>query len=113
MSKEKVIAIVKNVVISFFIFSCGFIATMLPIINQSERLTTEMININMEVTKHVNFLGINIMKFQSIAKGEIFEIQISRTSLFEYIPFITGFGLLILVWILTFLTKKAIHKNRN
>lgn len=64
-------------------------------------------------SKDVSIFGLNVVEFVSTESGEINNIDVVKTQLYNYILFIIGLLLVLLSMILTLLIKKYVNKSRT
>lgn len=112
MSRQQVIGVIKYLSIVFLVFMTGFIGTLLLIIKKTGDMTTAVVNANKETMEIVRVFGVNIMQFQSIYKNGAYEISITKNDIYYYFPFVVGSILLLIVCILTIVTKKILQERK-
>ncbi|RGC47147.1 hypothetical protein [Absiella sp. AM29-15] len=108
MNKNMLIKILKIIVMAIIVFLVGFIGTIALIIKRSYDMTAAMVNIQEETVQTVKLFGIKVEEFRSIYNNGGYEITIVKNMMYDYLPFIVGFILLIVVIVMTIITKKLI-----
>lgn len=93
---------------AIIVFLVGFIGTIALIIKRSYDMTAAMVNIQEETVQTVKLFGIKVEEFRSIYNNGGYEITIVKNMMYDYLPFIVGFILLIVVIVMTIITKKLI-----
>lgn len=108
LNKNMLIKILKIIVMAIIVFLVGFIGTIALIIKRSYDMTAAMVNIQEETVQTVKLFGIKVEEFRSIYNNGGYEITIVKNMMYDYLPFIVGFILLIVVIVMTIITKKLI-----
>lgn len=108
---NKVNKVVKNILLTLFIFSVGFIIAILLVNSLSENAVTSILNQDLVGTNTLNLWGIDILVYQSYhASGQLM-IKIINLPIYRYVPFICGILLVIIAWLMSFVTNKFIKKR--
>lgn len=108
LNKNMLIKILKIIVMAIIVFLVGFIGTIALIIKRSYDMTAAMVNIQEKTVQTVKLFGIKVEEFRSIYNNGGYEITIVKNMMYDYLPFIVGFILLIVVIVMTIITKKLI-----
>lgn len=112
MYQRKISCILKNIVIIFLVFFTGFIGTIVVMSKRVNDLTETIIQAQVEMSDSISFFGLEAVKFVCIEKDGGLSIEIIKSNLYNYLPFISGIVLLILSLLLTLIIKRIMQKNK-
>lgn len=112
MYQQKISCILKNIVIIFLVFFTGFIGTIVVMSKRVNDLTETIIQAQVEMSDSISFFGLEAVKFVCIEKDGELSIEIIKSNLYNYLPFISGIVLLILSLLLTLIIKRILQKNK-
>ena len=109
MKNKKYKEVFKNGFIFLGVFFVGFIGSIL-LINKKVNDTLSLFMDQMaQESQKVSIFGWNVVEFVSTESNGIRNIDVIKTQLYNYIPFIVGLLLVLLSVILTFLVKKYVN----
>lgn len=111
MKKINYQSLFKNIVIYVLVFFTGFIGTILLIDKQKTDLLNLMINGDIAGKQEIKIFGLKAVEFVSVKQGDSYNINIIKSYMYNYLPFIVGFSLVIIAILLTIIVKKVL-KNK-
>ena len=113
MKKINYQSLFKNIVIYALVFFTGFIGTILLIDKQKTDLLNLMINGDIVGKQEVKIFGLKAVEFVSVKQGESYNINIIKSNIHDFLPFIIGLSLVIIAIILTYIVKKILKNKYN
>lgn len=113
MKKINYQSLFKNIVIYALVFFTGFIGTILLIDKQKTDLLNLMINGDIVGKQEVKIFGLKAVDIVSVNQGESYNINIIKSNIHDFLPFIIGLSLVIIAIVLTYIVKKILKNKYN
>lgn len=111
--KSKNIKKIKILIVIFLTFFVGFIGTILVMNKQVFDMTTIMMNEKIQSIEYIRYFSFNVIAFIGQIDNGNFIIDVVKSEWYNLLPFINGIIMVMVVLLLTVITKKIFIRKFN